>query len=254
MEIGWIGLGRMGMGMAGRLLRAGLRVVGYDGDRDRLQEAARLGVRAAGSVQDLVAALASPRSVWLMVPAGSPVDEVLDRLVPHLGAGDVVVDGGNSYYRDTLRRAEQLRRYGVQLVDVGTSGGVWGAEHGYCLMVGGDAAVVERLRRVLEALAPAPDRGWGHVGPVGAGHFVKMVHNGIEYGLMQAYAEGCSLLRRKREFDLDVSRVVEVWRYGRGLRSLLRFATATGARLRVRAEQETRRGLLWRLRRWLRLD
>ncbi|MDR7440492.1 MAG: decarboxylating 6-phosphogluconate dehydrogenase [Armatimonadota bacterium] len=221
MEIGWIGLGRMGLGMVRRLRRAGLRVVGYDRDPERLQGAAGVGAERAGSLEELVGLLAPPRVVWLMIPAGKPVDETLAHLLPHLTAGDVLVDGGNSYYRDTLRRAEQLRGQGVHLVDVGTSGGMWGAEEGYCLMVGGDAAVVERLRPVFEALAPAPDRGWGHLGPVGAGHFVKMVHNSIEYGLMQAYAEGFSLLRRKQEFGLDVRRVAEVWRYGSVIRSWL---------------------------------
>ncbi|MFN3285735.1 MAG: phosphogluconate dehydrogenase (NAD(+)-dependent, decarboxylating) [bacterium] len=221
MEIGWIGLGRMGLGMVRRLRRAGLRVVGYDRDPERLQDAAGLGAETAGSLEELVGLLASPRGVWLMIPAGKPVDDTLGHLLPYLTGGDVLVDGGNSYYRDTLRRAAQLRGQGVHLVDVGTSGGVWGADEGYCLMVGGEAAVLERLRPVFEALAPAPDRGWGHVGPVGAGHFVKMVHNGIEYGLMQAYAEGFSILRRKEEFALDVRQVAEVWRYGSVIRSWL---------------------------------
>lgn len=221
MEIGLVGLGRMGLGMARRLLRAGLRVTGYDRDPDRVERAARLGARPAGSLHELADALASPRIVWLMVPAGKPVDDTLDQLLPHLVAGDVVVDGGNSHYRDTLRRAQRLGAHGVHFVDVGTSGGVWGEEEGYCLMVGGEKDVVERLRPVFEALAPAPDRGWGHVGPVGAGHFVKMVHNGIEYGLMQAYAEGFSILRHKREFGLDVRQVAEVWRYGSVIRSWL---------------------------------
>lgn len=198
--------------MVRRLRRAGLRVVGYDRNPERLQDAAGLGAETAGSLEELVGLLTSPRGVWLMIPAGKAVDETLAHLLPHLAAGDVVVDGGNSYYRDTLRRAEQLRGQGVHLVDVGTSGCVWRGR-GYCLMVGGEA-VVERLRPVFEALAPAPDRGWGHVGPVGAGQFVKMIHNGIEYGFMQAYAEGFSILRRKEEFRVDVRQVAEVWRYG----------------------------------------
>jgi len=221
MRVGVVGLGRMGLGIARRLARAGFGVTGFDPDGNKVQEAARQGVRAADSLAELAGELAPPRVVWVMVPAGPAVDEVLEGLLPHLGAGDVVVDGGNSHYRDTLRRAQRLKAHGIRFVDVGTSGGVWGAGDGYCLMVGGDAEAVKHLRPVFEALAPAPDRGWGHVGPVGAGHFVKMVHNAVEYGLMQAYAEGFSLLRRKREFQLDVRQVAQIWRHGSVIRSWL---------------------------------
>ncbi len=216
-----MGLGRMGGGMARRLLRAGHRVVGYARSEETLRRAEELGIRTAHSLEELAAALVPPRTVWLMVPAGQPVDETITALLPHLEPGDLLVDGGNSFYRDTLRRAATLRAQGVHFVDVGTSGGVWGEQAGYCLMVGGEREAVERLRPVLEALAPAPDRGWGHVGPVGAGHFVKMVHNGIEYGLMQAYVEGFAILRRKREFQLSLRQVAEVWRHGSVIRSWL---------------------------------
>jgi len=207
--------------MARRLLRAGHRVVGYARSEETLRRAEELGIRTAHSLEELAAALVPPRTVWLMIPAGHPVDETITALLPHLLPGDLLVDGGNSFYRDTLRRAATLRAQGIHLVDVGTSGGVWGEQAGYCLMVGGEQEAVERLQPVLEALAPAPDRGWGHVGPVGAGHFVKMIHNGIEYGLMQAYAEGFTILRRKHEFGLDLHQVAEIWRYGSVIRSWL---------------------------------
>jgi 6-phosphogluconate dehydrogenase len=221
MEIGLVGLGRMGGGMARRLLRAGHRVVGYARSEKSRRRAEELGVPTASSLEELAAALVPPRTVWLMIPAGQPVDDTIASLLPHLLPGDLLVDGGNSFYRDTLRRAATLRAHGIHLVDVGTSGGVWGEKTGYCLMVGGEREAVERLRPIFEAIAPAPDRGWGHVGPVGAGHFVKMIHNGIEYGLMQAYAEGFAILRRKREFGLDLHQVAEIWRHGSVIRSWL---------------------------------
>jgi 6-phosphogluconate dehydrogenase len=221
MEIGLVGLGRMGGGMARRLLRAGHRVVGYARSEKSRRRAEELGVPTASSLEELAAALVPPRTVWLMIPAGQPVDDTIASLLPHLLPGDLLVDGGNSFYRDTLRRAATLRAHGIHLVDVGTSGGVWGEKTGYCLMVGGEREAVERLRPIFEAIAPAPDRGWGHVGPVGAGHFVKMIHNGIEYGLMQAYAEGFAILRRKREFGLDLRQVAEIWRHGSVIRSWL---------------------------------
>jgi 6-phosphogluconate dehydrogenase len=235
MDLGMIGLGRMGANMTDRLVRAGHRVVGYARSEASRQRAVQVGAEAAASLAELAERLTPPRVVWVMVPAGRPVDETLDALLPLLVPGDVVVDGGNSYYRDTLRRAAWLESRGLALVDVGTSGGVWGRTEGYSLMVGGRPEVVARLRPILQALAPAPDRGWGHVGPVGAGHFVKMVHNGIEYGMMQALAEGFALLRRKREFALDLHQVAEVWRYGSVVRSwlldLLAAALATDQEL-----------------------
>jgi 6-phosphogluconate dehydrogenase len=234
MELGMIGLGRMGANMTERLLRGGHRVVVYDRDPAPVQRLAAKGATPAASPEALAGALRPPRAAWLMVPAGDPVDETLALLIPHLQRGDVVLDGGNSNYRDTLRRSATLAERGLELVDVGTSGGVWGLAEGYSLMVGGSERTVERLRPIFETLAPAADRGWGRVGPSGAGHFVKMVHNGIEYGLMQAYAEGFSLMRHKTEFGLDLHRIAEIWRHGSVVRSWLLDLTA-----RALAEDQT---------------
>ncbi len=221
MELGMIGLGKMGANMTHRLLEGGHRVVAYARTPASVEAVVALGAEGASSVADLVQKLASPRVVWLMVPSGAPVDENLDALLPLLAPGDIVVDGGNSYYRDTLRRSARVRAAGFQYVDCGTSGGIWGLTEGYSLMIGGDPAPVERLRPIFETLAPAANRGWGHVGPSGAGHFTKMVHNGIEYGLMQAYAEGFAILAGKEEFHLDLAQVSEIWRYGSVVRSWL---------------------------------
>ncbi|MCH8900416.1 MAG: decarboxylating 6-phosphogluconate dehydrogenase [Acidobacteria bacterium] len=226
MELGMIGLGKMGAFMTERLVEAGHGVVGFDLDPDAVQRVVAVGASGAESIEDLVGQLDSPRAVWIMVPAGDAVDKTLETLLPVLDDGDVIVDGGNSYYRDTLRRAEACREGGQQLVDVGTSGGVWGLTEGYSMMVGGEAAVVERLRPILEWLAPGQDRGWGHVGPTGAGHFVKMIHNGIEYGLMEAYAEGFAIMAQKEEFGLDLHQIAEIWRYGSVVRSWLLDLTA----------------------------
>ena len=227
MELGMLGLGRMGANMAERLVRGGHRVVGYDHNADARTAVAGTGVDAAETIDAVLSMLAMPRSLWLMVPA-PVVDAVLEDLVPRLDEGDVLIDGGNSNYRDTMRRSAELRTQGLHYVDVGTSGGVWGLSEGYSLMVGGEADTVGRLRPVFEALAPAPDRGWGHVGPSGAGHFTKMVHNGIEYGLMQAYAEGFAIMERKSELQLDLTQVAEIWRYGSVVRSWLLDLIATG--------------------------
>ncbi len=221
MELGIIGLGRMGANMAERLISGGHRVVGYDRSPEPIQRVVEKGAVGADSLEALVEAMGGPRAVWLMVPAGPPVDETIEALLPLLSVDDVILDGGNSYYKDTLQRAEMVRERGLHFVDVGTSGGVWGLAEGYSLMIGGSDEVVERLRPIFETLAPAPDKGWGHVGPSGAGHFVKMVHNGIEYGLMQAYAEGFALMRRKEAFGLDLHQVAEVWRHGSVVRSWL---------------------------------
>ncbi len=227
MELGMVGLGRMGANMARRLVRGGHRVVGFDPNPAARMHVEADGAESVASLDALVAALAAPRALWLMVPAGSITEQSIAALLPLLAKADTIIDGGNSNYRDTLRRAQLLAERGVQLVDSGTSGGVWGLEHGYSLTVGGDASVVERLRPIFETLAPAADRGWGRVGPVGAGHFAKMVHNGIEYGLMQAYAEGFAILERKREFALDLHQVAEIWRHGSVVRSwLLDLASA----------------------------
>ncbi len=215
MRIGMIGLGRMGANMTTRLLRGGHEVVVYDRSADAVRTAAAGGAVAADSLEGLVAALADAaagagdaagvRVVWVMVPAGDPTESTVQALAALLGQGDVVVDGGNSNYKDSVRRAATLAERGILMVDAGTSGGIWGLAEGYSLMVGGDARAVALLRPAIETLAPAPDRGWGHVGPAGAGHFTKMIHNGIEYGMMQAFAEGFSILEHKREFDIDLA-------------------------------------------------
>jgi 6-phosphogluconate dehydrogenase len=226
MELGMIGLGRMGANMTQRLVRGGHRVVGFDPSPQARAEVERNGAESAASLQSLVSSLRSPRAVWMMVPAGDATDSTIAALQPLLTAGDTLVDGGNSNYKDTMRRAKALSGQRIQYVDSGTSGGIWGLEEGYSLMIGGDAAAVERLRPIFTTLAPAPDRGWGRVGPVGAGHFTKMIHNGIEYGMMQAYAEGFSILQHKREFNLDLHAIAEIWRHGSVVRSWLLDLTA----------------------------
>ena len=226
MELGMIGLGRMGANMAQRLLRSGHRVVGFDPNPDARAAIVAHGGEAAASLEALVGALAAPRAVWLMVPAGEVTDRTVQALLPLLDAGDGVIDGGNSNYQDTLRRARQAAQRRVDYVDCGTSGGVWGLAEGYSLMIGGEPAAVERLRPLFETLAPAADRGWGRVGPSGAGHYAKMIHNGIEYGLMQAYAEGFSILRHKTDFGFDLHQLAEIWRHGSVVRSWLLDLTA----------------------------
>jgi 6-phosphogluconate dehydrogenase len=221
-----IGLGRMGANMAVRLVRGGHRVVAFDLSADARRGAASQGMQAAESLEKLASALPARRVVWLMVPSGAPTEETLKKLAPCLQRGDIVVDGGNSNYHDSRRRAGELAQSGLRFVDVGTSGGIWGLKEGYCLMAGGAPDDVALVRPALETLAPAKDRGWAHVGPVGAGHFVKMVHNGIEYGLMQAYAEGFELMHRKEEFALDLAAIAELWRDGSVVRSWLLDLTA----------------------------
>ena len=226
MELGIVGLGKMGANMAHRLVQGGHRVVGYARTPATVASVVAFGAEGATSVEDLVRKLGPPRVVWLMVPAGPTVDETIDALLPRLSPGDVLVDGGNSYYRDTLRRLPRVTERGIDFLDCGTSGGIWGLAEGYSMMVGGRAEVVERLRPIFATLAPGPDRGWGRVGPTGAGHFVKMVHNGIEYGMMEAYAEGFAILEKKSEFDLDLAQVAEIWRFGSVVRSWLLDLTA----------------------------
>ena len=221
-----IGLGRMGGNMAQRLIRGGHSVVGFDPDAAARSALEDEGGGSAASLEALVAALPAPRALWMMVPAGRITDATVDALAGLLASGDVVIDGGNSNYKDTLRRAEALGKRGIGYVDCGTSGGVWGLAEGYSLMVGGDKATVERLQPLFETLAPAADKGWGHVGPVGSGHFTKMVHNGIEYGMMQAYAEGFSILQHKQAFALDLHQVAQIWRSGSVVRSWLLDLTA----------------------------
>ncbi|HEY4134603.1 MAG TPA: decarboxylating 6-phosphogluconate dehydrogenase [Alphaproteobacteria bacterium] len=221
MELAMIGLGRMGANMAERLIRGGHAVVGFDPKQEARAEIETKGAKSAGSLPELVSKLKSPRILWLMVPAGEITDNTISDLFPLLRAGDILIDGGNSNYKDTLRRAKTMAEKQIDYVDCGTSGGIWGLAEGYSMMIGGDAAVVKRLRPIFESLAPAADRGWGRVGPVGAGHFTKMVHNGIEYGLMQAYAEGFSIMEHKAEFGLDLHQIAEVWRHGSVVRSWL---------------------------------
>jgi 6-phosphogluconate dehydrogenase len=225
-ELGIIGLGKMGGNMTERLLQGGHRVVVYDREPGPIQAATALGAVASDSLEHLVSQLAVPRAVWVMVPAGEPTETVVTALSELLSPDDTMIDGGNSNYKDSLRRAAMLGERSLHFVDVGTSGGVWGLTEGYSLMVGGEGPVVDRLRPVFETLAPAKDKGWGHVGPCGAGHFVKMVHNGIEYGLMQAYAEGFEILQAKEGFDLDLHQIAEIWRYGSVVRSWLLDLTA----------------------------
>ena len=220
----------MGSNMAQRLLRGGHRVVGFDHGEAARTLGAQQGVEAVTSLQALVAALPSPRTLWMMVPAGAPVDTTIAVLQTLLASDDVLIDGGNSNYKDTMVRAGMLAATGVHYVDVGTSGGVWGLENGYSMMIGGDAAVVERLRPLLQTLAPGVAQGWGRVGPSGAGHFTKMIHNGIEYGMMQAYAEGFSILGHKNAFALDLHQIAEIWSQGSVVRSWLLELTAAALR------------------------
>jgi len=226
MELGMIGLGRMGAAMTKRLLTAGHTVVAYDQDRAAVERSITDGAVGAVSLDALVSRLTAPRTVWVMVPAGDAVNDTIERLTRLLKADDTLIDGGNSNFRDTLQRAFSVQKSGVHFVDVGTSGGIWGLKEGYCLMIGGDAAVVKRIQPLFESLAPAQDRGWAHVGPVGAGHFTKMIHNGIEYGLMQSYAEGFALLEKNKDFHLDLPKIAEIWRHGSVVRSWLLDLTA----------------------------
>jgi len=221
MQLGMIGLGKMGANMAERLVKAGHSVIGYDRDPAAMRALAGKGGRAAASIEELVQMLERPRAVWVMVPAGEPVTQTLARLETLMSSGDAVIDGGNSYYKDTLNRSGPLAAKGIALVDAGTSGGIWGLQNGYCLMIGGDETVVARLQPIFVALAPSATEGWAHVGPIGAGHFVKMVHNGIEYGMMQAYAEGLAILEKKTEFKLELAQIAELWRHGSVVRSWL---------------------------------
>jgi 6-phosphogluconate dehydrogenase len=227
MQIGMVGLGRMGANMARRLARGGVQVKAYDVSpvaRATLQ--AEAGITAAPDLAALVKSLPAPRVVWLMLPAGAATQSTLDSLVPQLDRGDVVVDGANAFYKDSMRRAHALSREGLLFADAGVSGGVWGLDNGYAIMLGGAAAAAEKVIPFVQILAPAPDRGWVHAGPAGSGHFVKMVHNGIEYGMMQAYAEGFALLQAKREFELDLAAIAETWRHGSVVRSWLLDLTA----------------------------
>jgi 6-phosphogluconate dehydrogenase len=227
MKIAIIGLGRMGASMARRLARAGTQVIAFD--RAAEARAALAGERRVSIVDDhgaLLAALPAPRIVWLMLPAGDVTQSALDSLAQQLQRGDIVVDGGNAFYKDSMRRAAAVAEFGLTLVDAGVSGGVWGLDNGYGLMVGGPREAIATIKPVLQQLAPAPDRGWVHCGPSGAGHFAKMVHNGIEYGMMQALAEGLALMQAKQEFGFDLAAVTQAWRDGTVIRSWLLDLTA----------------------------
>jgi 6-phosphogluconate dehydrogenase len=221
MKIGMVGLGKMGAHMAQRLINAGHQVVGYSRMASAVLEAAKFGVISADSVAEMVDLLPSPKVVWIMVPSGKSTEEAVAEVAPRLKAGDILIDGGNTYYKDSMRRAAELSKKGIKFVDVGTSGGVWGLADGYNLMIGGDADAVNFLRPIFESLAPSQTEGWGHVGKSGAGHFAKMVHNGIEYGMLQALGEGFEVLESKKEFDFDVQQVAHLWQHGSVIRSWL---------------------------------
>lgn len=231
MKLAIIGLGKMGGNMARRLIGAGHQVVGHNLSPEVTDELTKeIDLEPAYSLEEAVRKLEPQRIVWVMVPAGDPVENTVNSLKSLLSPDDVVIDGGNSNFNDSMRRAESLEEKGVRFLDVGVSGGVWGLSEGYSMMIGGLAEVVGAMAPIFEALAPAPSRGWGRVGPSGAGHFVKMIHNGIEYGLMQAYAEGFEILKARQDFDLDLHQVAEVWRYGSVVRSWLLDLTAEALR------------------------
>jgi len=221
MKLGMIGLGRMGGNMAQRLIDGGHQVVAYDPAKQAVEAIVKKGATGALSYADLVNKLARPRTIWMMVPSGEPTESSVTNLAAQLSQGDVVIDGGNSNYKDSMRRASALSAKGISYLDVGTSGGIWGLKEGYCLMVGGSMEAFHHMKPIFQTLAPSPQQGYGYVGPSGAGHFVKMVHNGIEYGLMQSYAEGFELMQAKQEFNLDLKHISEIWRYGSVVRSWL---------------------------------
>ena len=221
MELGIIGLGKMGFNMAERLRLAGHKVVGFDFNKEATAKLTTTGALGVNSIEDLMKNLPAPRAIWIMVPAGDPVDETIAKLEPLMEKGDTIIDGGNSNYKNTQRRHDEVKAKGFHFVDCGTSGGVWGLKEGYSLMIGGDKEPVERLTPIFQALAPSPTEGWGHVGPSGSGHFVKMVHNGIEYGMMQALAEGFALMHNRSDLALDVAKIAHTWRHGSVVRSWL---------------------------------
>ncbi len=221
MQIAIVGLGKMGANMASRLLEGGHQVFVFDRNPPKIAALTERGAVGLESMESAGRQMKPRRAVWSMLPAGDPTEQALDRLASDLEAGDILIDGGNSNYNDSIRRAQVYQQRSLSLVDAGVSGGIWGRAEGYSMMLGGPAEAIEFLQPALETLAPAGDRGWGRVGPSGAGHFVKMVHNGIEYGMMQAYAEGFEILRAKQAFNLDLHNVAEIWRYGSVVRSWL---------------------------------
>ena len=221
MEIGMVGLGRMGGNMAIRLHEGGHRVVAYDRDPDSRDSFGQRGLIPVASMEEFAQQLQAPRAVWVMVPSGAPTEAMVAALADVLDAGDVIVDGGNSNYKDSVRRGHDLQAKGIHFVDAGVSGGIWGLAEGYCLMVGGPQEAIAHLEPAFRTLAPSAEHGYAHVGASGAGHFTKMVHNGIEYGMMQAYAEGFELLKAKEQFGFDLAQIAELWRYGSVVRSWL---------------------------------
>ncbi|MGB6743435.1 MAG: decarboxylating 6-phosphogluconate dehydrogenase [Terracidiphilus sp.] len=226
MQLGLIGLGKMGANMAERLRLGGHHVVGFDFNAEAVASLTKSGNIGVSSLEDLAKNLTGRKAVWIMVPQGKPVDETIEKLEALLNPGDILIDGGNSYYKDSVRHYQEITAKGFQFVDVGTSGGIWGLKEGYSMMIGGDQETVGYLRPIFQTLAPAADKGWGHVGPAGAGHFVKMVHNGIEYGMMQAYAEGFTVMEKKEVFNLDLPQIAQIWRFGSVVRSWLLDLTA----------------------------
>ena len=221
MHIGVVGLGKMGANIARRLMRGGHEVTVFDLSPDAIKELGDEGAQPSSSLADLASKLPTPRAIWIMVPAGGPVDSTIGALEAVLEKGDILVEGGNSDYRDSMRRAAMLGEKGIEYVDCGTSGGVWGLNEGYSMMLGGTEAAVAHITPAVQTLAPGADKGWGHMGPSGAGHFVKMVHNGIEYALMQSYAEGFALMKSKTEFGLDMEQIAKTWQHGSVVRSWL---------------------------------
>jgi 6-phosphogluconate dehydrogenase len=221
MQLGLIGLGKMGGNMAERLRLAGHQVVGFDFSAEAVAKLTASGNVGASTLEEMAGKLEGRKAIWIMVPQGKPVDDTIAKLEPLMNPGDILIDGGNSNYKDTMRRHDEIAQKHFNFVDCGTSGGIWGLKEGYSMMIGGDKEPVEYLRPIFEALAPAPDKGWGHVGPGGSGHFVKMIHNGIEYGMMQAYAEGFTIMETKKELGLDLTQISQIWRYGSVVRSWL---------------------------------
>src|SRR6266704_4943761 len=257
MQLAMIGLGRMGGNMVRRLVQGGHEAIVYDASAEAVKAVAGKGVKTARDIADVAKQLASRRVVWVMVPAGAPVDNTLDQLVPHLSRGDIVIDGGNSNFRDTLRRGEALKQQGIEFVDVGTSGGIWGLELGYCLMIGGSPAAFQHCEPIFRSLA-APD-GYAHVGPAGAGHDVKMVQNGIEYGMLQAYAEGYEILHASQDFKFDLRQIAKLWNHGSVVRSwlneLAERALARDGRLSgIRGHVEDSGAGRWTVEEAMRLD
>jgi len=219
LELGFVGLGRMGFNMATRLLQDGHRVVAYNRTMGKIEQLSEKGAVKAQSLKEMITQLKSPRIIWLMLPAGSVTDEHIEQLQSQLEAGDILIDGGNAYYKDSIRRAAQLKKHDLYFLDAGVSGGIWGLKNGYCLMVGGEEDAFNRAAPLFKTLAPKD--GYAHMGKSGAGHFVKMVHNGIEYGLLQAYGEGFALLKGKTEFDLNLQSIAHLWNQGSVVKSWL---------------------------------